>query len=310
MIPGLLGRIMDLIVHGGAGSEPDDPAACEQGLSRAVDAAVAGATPIDAVEAAVRELEADPAFNAGLGGAIQADAAVRTDAGVMVDSGTIGAPESESSALRSGATCSMPGVQHAVSVARAVAAETPHVLLSGEGAVDLAARVGVETGLDLTTERTRSRWDDAAPPADNDRDRLEWARERFGAEADDRRDHDTVGAVAHDGDRIAAATSSGGRWFALPGRVGDVPQVGGGFYAAAAGAASATGHGEEIAEDGLARRVVGLIEDGRAAPAATATAIERFAAETGATAGVIAIDGAGRVGHAHNAAVMAVATDG
>jgi isoaspartyl peptidase/L-asparaginase-like protein (Ntn-hydrolase superfamily) len=305
---------MQVIVHGGAGSRPDDAEGHDRGLSRAIDAARAESTPIDAIEAAVRVLEADPAFNAGLGGAIQADGVVRTDAGVMVDATddelsrtTAGEGDLTTADTRSGAACSMPGVRHAVSVARLVSVETPHVLLAGESAVDLAESFGAETGADLTTERTRSRWAAAAPPEGERRERLQWVREHFGT--DGNRDHDTVGAVARDGDRIAAGTSSGGRWFAHPGRVGDVPQVGAGFYASAAGAASATGHGEAIAEDGLARRTVALIEDGHGAGAATDTAIERFAAETGATAGVIAIDDGGRVGHAHNATAMGIATE-
>ncbi len=315
---------MQVIVHGGAGSEPDDPEEHDRGLSRAVETARAEATPLDAVEAAVRELETAPAFNAGLGGAIQADGVVRTDAGVMTGGGESGA--SPDGGTRSGAACSLPGVKHAVTVARLVRSETPHVLLAGENAVDLAESFDVGTGIDLTTDRTRSRWSDAAPPGERGRERLEWVGERFGAvdngesgddgdgqgeaDGDDRRDHDTVGAVVRDGDRIAAATSTGGRWFALPGRVGDVPGVGAGFYASAAGGASATGHGEEIAEDGLARRVVGLIEDGLGAPAATEAAIERFEAATGGTAGVIAVDGEGRVGQAHNARAMGVGTRG
>jgi beta-aspartyl-peptidase (threonine type) len=301
---------MQIIAHGGAGSEPDDRERHAGGLSRAVDAGLETATPLDAVEAAIRELEADPAFNAGLGGAIQADGTVRTDAGVMT--GSESGPRT--GGTRSGGACSMPGVTHAVSVARLVREETPHVLLAGENALDLAETFDVETGVDLTTERTRSRWSEEMPPGNPGRERLRWVRERFGsgggsAESggDAPRDHDTVGAVVRRKGRIAAATSTGGRWFALPGRVGDVPQVGAGFYATATGGASATGHGEEIAEDGLARRVVGLIEDGLDAPAATDTAIDRFAAETGGTAGVIAIDRGGSVGHAHNATDMSVA---
>lgn len=72
----------------------------------------------------------------------------------------------------------------------------------------------------------------------------------------------------------------------------------------------ATGHGEQIAEYGLARRVVSLIDDGLAAPDATAAAIEGFGAETGGTGGVIAVSHEGTVGHAHNAEAMGVRTPG
>jgi len=287
---------MRIIVHGGAGGAPDDPESRNETLSRAARRGASEARPLDAVEAAVKELEAAPRFNAGRGGAVQSDGCVRTDAGVMRSDRT------------TGAACGMAGVQHAVSVARVVAEETPHVLLAGDPAVDFAESAGIETRMDLLTERTRSRFAEASPPEGGGPEALDWVRERFGADDEGdgagATDHDTVGAVAGDGEALAAATSTGGRWFALAGRVGDVPQVGAGFYASPAGAASATGHGEEIAEFGLARRVVSLIADGRTASVAARRAIDEFEAETGATAGVIAIDSEGGVGEAHNAEAM------
>jgi isoaspartyl peptidase/L-asparaginase-like protein (Ntn-hydrolase superfamily) len=135
----------------------------------------------------------------------------------------------------SGAACAMPGVEHAVDVARAVKEETPHVLVAGDRAVALAEAFDVATDCDLWTEATRERWREADPPVDaSTREQLAWVREQFGGEGDrtpgsaseqegDPRNHDTVGAVATDGEHLAAATSTGGRWFALAGRVGDVP---------------------------------------------------------------------------------------
>ena len=195
----------------------------------------------------------------------------------------------------------MPGVEHAVDVARVVMAETPHVLVSGVHAVDLADAFGIETGVDLWTDRTRSRWDDLEDqPAGGPADHLDWLRDRFGG-------HDTVGAVAVDGDRIAAATSTGGRWLALAGRVGDVPQIGSGFYAAPAGGASATGAGEDIARATLSRRAVRHLEAGHDAQSAAALAIEEFAELTGSEAGVIVVDRDGETGRAYNTAAMQTA---
>jgi beta-aspartyl-peptidase (threonine type) len=59
--------------------------------------------------------------------------------------------------------------------------------------------------------------------------------------------YDTVGAVAID-DRgvLAAATSTGGVILKLPGRVGDTPIPGAGFYVSSSVACSATGIGEFI----------------------------------------------------------------
>ncbi|MFB6268894.1 MAG: isoaspartyl peptidase/L-asparaginase, partial [Halobacterium sp.] len=112
---------------------------------------------------------------------------------------------------------------------------------------------------------------------------------------------------AFDGDDFAAATSTGGRWLALAGRVGDVPQIGSGFYAAPAGAASATGAGEDIAKTTLTRRAVRHLESGLDAQAAADRAIDEFGELTGSSAGVIVLDSDGNAGEAFNSEQMQTA---
>ncbi|WP_255193325.1 isoaspartyl peptidase/L-asparaginase [Natronobeatus ordinarius] len=295
---------MHVIVHGGAGGEPEEPDARQAVLEESAEAGVDAETPLSAVEAAVRVLESSPRFNAGVGGAVQSDGVVRTDAGIMTDD------------RRVGAVCSMPGVEHAVSVARVVLEETPHTFVAGEHAVSLAEDYGVETEVDLWTERTRERWAELEAPEGGSRAQLEWIQARFGQRdqfgeetpgIDDEHDHDTVGAVAFDGERLAAATSTGGRWLALAGRVGDVPQIGSGYYCSPAGGASATGAGEDIARVTLSRRVVRHLERGLDAQGATELAIEEFGELTGSSAGVIAIDASGSLGSAYNSDAMQTA---
>ncbi|WP_276272793.1 isoaspartyl peptidase/L-asparaginase [Haloarcula litorea] len=281
---------MFVIVHGGAGSAPDAPAGRQATLSEAAERARDAATPVEAVRTAVRPLEADPAFNAGVGGAVQSDGVVRTDAGLMTDDGT------------TGAACAMSHVAHALDVAHVVARETPHVLVAGERAVDLAAASGVETDADLLTDETRTRYEDADPPEGDAGDHLAWVRDHFAGT-------DTVGAVATDGDRLAAATSTAGRWFALAGRVGDVPQVGAGFYADERGGASATGEGEAIARFGLARRAVDLLDTYGPRQAAR-EAVAEFEDATGGRAGVIVADHAGHAGGEFNTEAMQTARAG
>ena len=298
---------MQVIVHGGAGGKPDEPEPRQAVLDEAAAEGSRESTPLDAVESAVRVLESSPRFNAGVGGAIQSDGVARTDAGVMT------------SDREAGAACSMPGVEHAISVARVVMEETPHVLVSGEHAVGLAESYGVETGVDLLTERTREKWaDEDAPTEASPREQLDWISQRFGRtdpggretdEAGDEHDHDTVGAVAREGDRFAAATSTGGRWLALAGRVGDVPQIGSGFYCGPAGGASATGAGEDIARVTLSRRAVRHLERGLDAGAAAELAIEEFGELTGSSAGIIVVDKRGNAGSAYNSEGMQTAVD-
>ncbi|QSG11889.1 Isoaspartyl peptidase or L-asparaginase, Ntn-hydrolase superfamily [Halapricum desulfuricans] len=281
---------MDVIVHGGAGTQPEQPSERLSVLETAASRGSEAASPVDAVVAAVRWLESAPAFNAGVGSVVQSDGTIRTDAGIMTGHGS------------AGAACSMPGVEHAVEVARAVMTSTPHVLISGEHAVDLAASFGVNTRVDLWTERTRRRWNEVDPPMTGTADQLAWVQDHFTG-------HDTVGAVASDGERAATATSTGGRWFALAGRVGDVPQIGAGFYASEAGGASATGAGEDIARETLARRAVRHLEEGAGPQTAADRTIAEFENSHDSVAGVIVMDTDGDAGRAHCGESMQTARD-
>jgi len=131
---------------------PDEPASRQATLDEATRRGVDADTPLDAVEAALGVLESNPRFNAGVGGAVQSDGVVRTDAGVMTADREIGA------------ACSMPGVEHAANVARVVHSETPHIFISGDHAVDLASEFDIETGVDLLTDETRERYEAEDPP--------------------------------------------------------------------------------------------------------------------------------------------------
>jgi len=274
---------MQVIVHGGAGSsEPDEPEQRQAVLDKAANNGTAASDPLSAVETSVRVLESSPRFNAGVGSAVQSDGTIRTEAGVMTSDRQVGA------------VSAMEGVEHAVSAARIVLQETPHVMVTSPQAVALAEDHNVEVGVDLWTEQTRERWADVdRPSGPTPREHLAWLRSKFGA------GHDTVGAVARDGDSYAAATSTGGRWYALAGRVGDVPQVGCGYYCSSAGGASATGAGEDIARVTLARKAVDYLDAGHGAQTAARFALSEFSdcATTGANAGLI-VFGEDGPGHA------------
>jgi isoaspartyl peptidase/L-asparaginase-like protein (Ntn-hydrolase superfamily) len=88
--------------------------------------------------------------------------------------------------------------------------------------------------------------------------------------------------------------------------VGDVPQVGSGFYCSPAGGASATGAGEDIARTTLARRAVDRLDDGDDPQSAAAGALDRFERETGSTAGLVVLSEDG-VGSAYNSEAMQTA---
>ena len=280
---------MRVMVHGGAGGPVDEPATRQSHLERAAEIGCDSTDPVSAAVAAVRELEATPGFNAGTGSAVQSDGRIRTDAGVMDGRGTVGA------------ACAMEDVEYAADVAEIVATETPHVLVAGQQATALAKAFEIPTECDLWTEETRAKWETFDPPTGDTQRHLKWVRETFGG-------HDTVGAVATDETTVAAVTSTGGRGCALAGRVGDVPQVGAGFFATERAAASATGAGEAIARFGLAREAATAASELHPQLAAD-HAIREFEEETGEEAGVIVIDVDGRTGSEYNSAAMQTAVD-
>ena len=228
---------MSIIVHGGAWSVPDSlVAASVAGVERAATAGhavlKAGGSAMDAVEAAVRVLEDDPAFDAGTGSVLTSSGTVEMDAAVM-DGAKLGA----------GGVAAVAGIRNPISLARRVMTETSHVLLVGAGADAFAAEQGfarVPTD-ELITEDARKAYERQLTYAD-------------GVEADFA-GHDTVGCAAVDlQGNVAAGTSTGGITFKRPGRVGDSPILGAGLYADnALGAISATGHGESLAKVVLSR---------------------------------------------------------
>ena len=263
-------------MHGGAGDIEDARRArCVAGCVAAAEAgwrALAGGSALDAVEAAVRALEDDPEFNAGHGAVLSREGTVEVDACVMTGERAVGA------------VGAVPWLRHPVTLARRVLEDGEHVLLVGEGALAFARSVGMapEAAETLVTPR---------------------ARARFAARDGETRKHmrsgDTVGACAIDGaGRVAAATSTGGTPWKRSGRVGDAPLVGAGTYAeAAAGAASATGHGESIIRALMARVAVERLRAGDPAEVAARAAVAELVARTGGVGGIIVVGVDGRVGH-------------
>jgi beta-aspartyl-peptidase (threonine type) len=119
--------------------------------------------------------------------------------------------------------------------------------------------------------------------------------------------HGTVGAVAVDArGHIAAGASTGGIANKHPGRVGDTPIVGAGFYAEdALGGVSSTGHGEDFVRLLLAKRTCDLIAAGLSAQAAASAAIRLLGERAQGRGGLILLDPQGRIGCARNTRAMA-----
>lgn len=280
---------MEILVHGGAGSSPQEPATRQAVLDEAARDGAAAPDPASAVVDAVTILEDSPRFNAGVGGAVQSDGRIRTDAGIMTGDGS------------AGAVCGMLGVANAAQVANAVRTRTPHVLLCGEHAERFADEIGVPTDVDCWSDRRREQWHEEGLEDASYGEQLETVRDRFGDGAD------TVGAVATDGSAVAAATSTGGRWLALAGRVGDVPQIGCGFFASSAGAVSTTGAGEGIAKVTMARLAERELAEHGDPQLAAERALDAFSSRAAGTAGLIVISQDGERASAYSSELMQTA---
>lgn len=279
------------VVHGGAWDIPDElvQAHREACLSAALagwNVLLAGGTALDAVEQAIMLMEDDPALDAGMGAFLNADGEVELDAGLM-----------DGTTLAAGSVAAVQRIRHPITLARRVM-ESEHVLLVGPGAERFAAAHGVERcplAL-LVVPRELERW--AAIGVDRDFH----IRQAFTHAGD------TVGAVAMDrAGNIAAGTSTGGTPHKLPGRVGDSPLVGSGYYAdSGLGGASCTGWGEGIMRVVLAKSAVDRVARCDAMAAAR-WAVDHLANKVNGLGGIILVDRQGRVGCAFNTPRMAFA---
>ena len=260
-----------IAVHGGCGRwEAAATAQALKGVRAAARVArlilQEGGMALDAVCAAVAVLEDNPLFNAGTGCALNRDGEAEMDASVMVGRG-----------LRCGGVAALTRVRNPVLVARRVMESTAHILLAGHGALEFARQAGFPDYDPITRERL--------------------ARHQRAIEAARAPGGETVGAVARDssGD-YAAATSTGGLAFKLPGRVGDSPIPGAGNYATPRAAASATGTGELMMRTLATKSVCDLIAAGKTARHAVRAVTSCFELAAGQSAAIIALDHASRVG--------------
>ncbi|MBT3603018.1 MAG: N(4)-(beta-N-acetylglucosaminyl)-L-asparaginase [Candidatus Latescibacteria bacterium] len=181
-----------------------------------------GGTALDAVVAGVAVAEEDPEVKSvGYGGYPNAEGEVEVDAAI-INGRTLGY----------GAVTGLKNITNPTALARLVMEKTTHVMLTGNGALQFAREQNFQECNMLTDSAQESwqKWKDGQADKPTDA-------------------HDTIGMIAIDkhGD-IAAACTTSGVAFKLPGRVGDSPLIGSGLYADnEVGAAAATGQGEEIA---------------------------------------------------------------
>jgi isoaspartyl peptidase/L-asparaginase-like protein (Ntn-hydrolase superfamily) len=230
----------------------------EVGLAAGVNLLRAGASALDAVEAAIRIVESDQDnHTVGVGGLPNLLGEVELDASIM-----------DGASRRAGAVAAVSGFPHPISIARAVLERLPqHLLLVGAGAERFADEVGIERGPTLTDE-ARRRWRDGlsadgieaavARHGPGERAYREQVLERLASMPVPEPPWDTVDVLALDAaGNLAAGVSTSGYPWKYPGRISDSAIIGAGNYCDnAVGGAACTGRGELAIRGTTARAVL------------------------------------------------------
>lgn len=249
-----------------------------------------GGSALDAAVAGCMVPEADPAdTSVGYGGLPDRDGRVTLDACVMDHKGNCGA------------VFCLEHIKHPVQVARLVMEQTPHVQLSGEGALAFALSKGFQKE-NLLTPAAEKAWKEWLQQSHytpgSTLQQLEKQQRPQGLP-----NHDTIGMLVLDANgNISGACSTSGMAYKMRGRIGDSPIIGAGLYVDnEVGAATASGVGEEIVRICGAHTVVEAMRHGASPEEACREAVKRMVKRLGTPpkdmqAGFIAIDKKGNFG--------------
>ncbi|MEC4004667.1 N(4)-(beta-N-acetylglucosaminyl)-L-asparaginase [Flavobacterium sp. SUN052] len=208
---------------------------------------------LDAVEAGVKIPEGDPTERSvGYGGRPDRDGRVTLDACIMDEFSNIGS------------VACLEFIKHPISVARAVMEKTPHVMLVGDGALQFALAQGFPKE-NLLVEDSEKEW-------------KEWLKTSQYKPIANIENHDTIGMIAMDSNgNLSGACTTSGMAYKMHGRVGDSPIIGAGLYVDnEIGAATATGHGEEVIRIAGCHLVVELMRQGKSPQKACEEAVSRI----------------------------------
>jgi len=212
-----------------------------------------GKSSLDAIEQGCMVEEANAeGQSVGIGGLPDRDGNVTLDACIMNKEGNYGA------------VVYMQNIKHAISVARKVMEDTPHVILAGKGAEKFAVSKGFKKE-NLLTDASKKAWE-------------KWKKTSQYKPVINIENHDTIGMLAIDknGDISGGCTTSG-LSYKMAGRVGDSPIIGSGLFVDnEVGAATATGLGEEVLKTVGSFLIVELMRQGMSPQKACEEAIGRI----------------------------------
>ena len=235
-----------------------------------------GGHALDMIEAAARIVESDAeGLSVGLGGLPDRDGKVTLDACIMDHTGN------------AGSVCFVQGIEHPLSLARRVMEDTPHVMLSGEGAEQYAREMGFPQ-INLLTSKAQKAWE-------------KWRLESDYAPVINRENHDTIGLLAlDDAGRLAGGCTTSGVAYKMHGRVGDSPIIGAGLFVDGEyGGATATGLGEAVMKTVGSFLVVELMRQGLSPQLACEEAVHRIMESMPTEdlqVGYLALDPNGKIG--------------
>ena len=215
-----------------------------QTINKAKEILSGAGSALDAAEEGVRLVESDPEVESvGRGGFLNADGDLELDGAIM-----------DGTTMKMGVVAGVKGFEHPVTIARAVMEKTKHSILVGSGAERFSRSMGIEEAdrTRLVTETAQKIWEE---------------KKSIG--------HDTIGCVTLDKcSHMAVATSTSGASMKTPGRVGDSPIIGSGFYVeSGVGGAAATGWGEDIMRTCCSFRAVELMRMGMTPQEAAETVV-------------------------------------
>ncbi len=208
---------------------------------------------LDAVEAGVKIPEGNPdERSVGYGGRPDRDGRVTLDACIMDEFSNIGS------------VACLENIKHPISVARLVMEKSPHVMLVGDGALQFAVEQGFKKE-NLLTPESEKEW-------------KEWLKTSEYLPKANIENHDTIGMIALDSHgNLSGACTTSGMAFKMHGRVGDSPIIGAGLFVDnEVGAATATGHGEEVIRVVGCHLVVELMRQGKSPQKACEEAVSRI----------------------------------
>ena len=253
--------VYTITIHGGAGTilkenmTAELEASYKKGLSEALTIGYAllenGGAALDAVKAAVISLENNILFNAGKGSVFAKDGQQEMDASIM-----------DGKNLMAGVVSAVKNIRNPVELAYTIMTQSPHVMLTGQGAAEFAKLHGLKFEDDayFFSQFRYDQWKQLQNSDETALDHSVSLKDLSAAQPDKK--FGTVGAAACDKyGNIAAATSTGGMTNKQWGRVGDSSIIGAGTYANNKTCAiSCTGHGEPFIRAVAAYDVSCLIE--------------------------------------------------